>query len=77
MCNTSLKSLFIISLHGMWFLDGKGRTKNRYGPSWEEKEKKWQLGVAAWRRSRSKPKVIPTIFGRAAPLLRNIPSLLD
>jgi len=47
----------------MWFLDGKGRRKIRCGTIWDEKEKKWQLGVAAWRRSRSKPKVIPTIFG--------------
>lgn len=30
MCNTSLKSLFIISLHGMWFLDGKeGKNKKQ------------------------------------------------
>lgn len=64
MCNTSLKSLFVISLHGMWFLDRVGRIKIRdMGPSWEEKEKKRQLGFAIWRRSRSKPKVISTIFG--------------
>lgn len=28
---TSLKSLFVISLHGMWFLDRMGRIKIRYG----------------------------------------------
>lgn len=78
MCNTSLKSLFVISLHGMWFLDRVGRIKIRYGAKLGREGKEAVARLCHMETEQEQTKGNLDYFWMSlSRLLHNIPSFQD